>query len=61
MRGDDAQDMADVAFLMRHDHIGEQELESAFAQVKIPDLTELRDAFNRAKPRVRELAGKISQ
>lgn len=31
-------------------------IEAAFAQAVIPDLLELRDAFARAKPRVRELA-----
>ena len=33
-------------------------IESAFAEAVIPDLVELRDAFERAKPLVRELARK---
>jgi hypothetical protein len=61
MRGDDAQDMADVAFLIGHDQITPEQIETAFSQAVIPDLAELRDAFNRAKPNVRELARKHSQ
>jgi hypothetical protein len=56
MRGDDPQDMADIAFLIRHDHITLAQIESAFTEAVISDLVELRDAFERAKPRVRELA-----
>lgn len=56
MRGDDPQDMADVAFLIRHDQVTPAQIESALADAVIPDLIELREAFERAKPRVRELA-----
>jgi len=58
MRGDDPQDMADAAFLIRHDGIAPAQIESAFAQAVIPDLPELRDAFEQAKPRVLQLAQK---
>jgi hypothetical protein len=57
MRGDDPQDLADIAFLIRHDQVTPAQIESAFGEAVIPDLVELRDAFERAKPRVRELAG----
>ena len=56
MRGDDPQDMADLAFLIRHDQITPPQIEEALADAVIPDLSELRDAFEQAKPRVRELA-----
>jgi hypothetical protein len=56
MRGDDPQDLADIAFLIRHDHLTPAQIESALAEAVIPDLVELRDAFERAKPLVRELA-----
>ena len=56
MRGDDPQDMADIAFLIRHDRITPAQVESAIAEAVLPDLVELRDAFERAKPLVRELA-----
>ena len=55
MRGDDPQDMADIRFLMDYDRINSSELEQAFADAVIPDLPELRDAFERAKPHVRGL------
>lgn len=57
MRGDDPQDMADIAFLITRDHVTPSQMEDALAEAVIPDLTELRDSFDRAKPRVRELAG----
>ena len=58
MRGDDPQDLADIAFLIRHDQITPAQIESAFAAAVLPDLVELREAFERAKPRVRELAAR---
>jgi hypothetical protein len=56
MRGDDPQDMADIAFLIRHDCLKADQIEGVIAQAVIPELAELREAFERAKPRVRELA-----
>ncbi len=56
MRGDDAQDMSDIAFLIRHDRVTPDQIEAALNEAVIPDLVELRDAFEQAKPRVRELA-----
>jgi hypothetical protein len=56
MRGEDTQDMADIAFMIRHDHITPDDLERALADAVIPDIVELRDAFERAKPLVRSLA-----
>ncbi len=52
MRGDDAQDMEDIAFMVRHDGVTPAQVEEALRQAVIPDLQELRDAFERAKPRV---------
>ena len=59
MRGDDAQDLADIAFLIEHDRITPAQIESALSEAVIADLVELRDAFERAKPLVRELARRI--
>ena len=53
---DDPQDMADIAFLIRHDCLKADQIEGVIAQAVIPELAELREAFERAKPRVRELA-----
>ena len=58
MRGDDPQDLEDIAFLIRHDRATPEQIERAFAEAVIPDLVELRDAFERAKPAVRELVQK---
>lgn len=55
MRGDDPQDLDDIAFLAQHDHVTVEQVEGIFASAVIPDLVELRDAFERAKPRVREI------
>jgi hypothetical protein len=55
MRGDDAQDMSDIEFLIRHDRVTPEQIEATLNDAVIPDLTELRDAFEQAKPRIREL------
>ncbi|MEO7100532.1 MAG: DUF6036 family nucleotidyltransferase [Luteolibacter sp.] len=55
MRGNDPQDMEDVAFLVTKSRVTLAEMEIAFQQVRMPDLHELRDAFERALPRVREI------
>ena len=56
MRGNDAQDLADVEFLIRDGRITPAQLAAAFATVQIPDLVELRDAFKRAQPLVMKIA-----
>lgn len=55
MRGNDPQDMQDVEFLIRHDGITREQMEPAFRDVRMPDIQELRDAFERALPVVRGL------
>ncbi len=50
MRGNDVQDMQDVAFLNQHDGITLEPLEPAFAKVRIPETPELHEAFARALP-----------
>ena len=55
MRGNDSQDMEDVEFLVTKSGVTLAEMEVAFKQVRMPDLHELRDAFERALPRVREI------
>ncbi len=56
MRGNDEQDMADAEFIIRHDRITEPQLVEAFSQMNPIALVELRDAFERAKPLVLNLA-----
>lgn len=55
MRGNDTQDMEDISFLARQDNITASEMETAFANVRMPDVPELRDAFDRALPVVRKI------
>ena len=56
MRGNDEQDMGDAAFLIRHDRITESCLIEAFVQMKAIELAELRDAFEKARPIVLNVA-----
>jgi hypothetical protein len=56
MRGNDKQDMNDAEFMIRHDKITEAQLLEAFSQMKAIELAELRDAFEKAKPRVLQFA-----
>jgi hypothetical protein len=60
MRGNDAQDMQDVAFLIEHDGITLEQMEPAFATVRMPDIQELREAFDHALPIVRQLLASLS-
>ena len=48
--------VADIAFLIRHDRLTPVQIEGAFAEAVIPDVLELREAFERAKPLVRALS-----
>jgi hypothetical protein len=43
----------DVDFLVRHDRITRELMEPAFANVRMPDVVDLHDAFARALPSVR--------
>ena len=56
MRGNDAQDMQDIGFLIRHDRLTRAQIEGAFRDAVFPDNQELRDAFERARPTVLSLA-----
>lgn len=60
MRGDDELDMEDVDFLVRHDGITREQMEPAFANVRMPDVVELHDAFARALPVVRGILDRHS-
>jgi hypothetical protein len=56
MRGNDEQDMADAEFMIRHDYITEPQVIEAFSQMKLIQLIELREAFEKAKPIILKLA-----
>jgi hypothetical protein len=55
MRGNDSQDMEDVAFLAGKNGVTSEAMEIAFANVRMPDVQELRDAFERSLPVVRDI------
>ena len=56
MRGNDALDIEDIRFLATTEKITVQEMDAAFASVRLPeDIPELNDAFQRALPKVREI------
>ena len=57
MRGDDAQDLEDIVFLIRHDGVTRAQLEETFQRARLPEVVELHDAFAKAKPLVLALAG----
>jgi hypothetical protein len=61
MRGEDAQDMEDIQFLVESEGLTPEAMEPAFAAVRIPDVEELRQTFQRALGPVRRiLAGRTS-
>jgi hypothetical protein len=55
MRGNDTHDMEDISFLIRQDNVSANQLDAAFASVRLPDVPELHDAFDRALPAVRQI------
>jgi len=61
MRGNDEQDMADAEFIIQHDRITESDLLETFLQMKPIEIVELRDAFERAKPIVLNIARERSR
>lgn len=52
MRGDDAQDFEDIAFLVRHDEVTRVQLEETFQRARLPEVVELHDAFAKGRPLV---------
>ena len=55
MRGEDAQDMEDIRFLIEAEGLTLELTEPAFAAVRIPVVEELEANFRRALPHVRRL------
>jgi hypothetical protein len=56
MRGNDELDMADIRFLVTQDGVTASQVNAAITNARIPDIVELRDAFERAIPTVRAIA-----
>ena len=55
MRGDDVQDMEDIQFLVKSEGVTLDAMEPAFASVRIPDVEELRESFQKALLHVRRI------
>ncbi len=60
MRGNDELDMADIRFLVTQESITASQVDDAITQARIPDIAELRDAFERAIPTVRAIAAEVA-
>jgi hypothetical protein len=54
-RGDE-QDLEDIRFLLGQELISPRELQAAFARARVPDVTEIRQLFVAAQPKVLKLA-----
>ena len=59
MRGNDELDMADITFLVSREKITSKEIEDAFCNVRIPNISDFRDAFARALPTVRNIVKNV--
>jgi hypothetical protein len=53
-RADD-DDLQDIQFLIRAESLKGDQLEAAFARARVPDVPEIQELFNRARPKVRAL------
>ena len=57
-RGDE-QDLEDIRFLLSQEAISPPELQTAFARARVPDVTEIRQLFVAAQPKVLKLASDL--
>jgi hypothetical protein len=53
----DEEDMQDIRFLLQQEILSRGQLETAFGRGRVPDVKEIRELFNRARPKVLALAG----
>jgi hypothetical protein len=54
-RADD-DDLKDIRFLLQQESLTRAQLEAAFARARVPDVPEIQELFNRARPKVVALA-----
>ena len=54
-RADD-DDLQDIQFLLRQEPLTRDQLETAFGRARVPDVVEILELFNRARPKVLTLA-----
>jgi hypothetical protein len=55
MRGADPQDMEDAGFIIRSASLTQRDVETAIRQARLPEVSEIRDAFARAVPLILEM------
>jgi hypothetical protein len=48
----DEDDLQDIRFLLQQEPLTRDQLEAAFARARLPDLPEIQELFNRARPKV---------
>jgi hypothetical protein len=52
----DEDDLQDIRFLLQQESITREQLTTAFARARVPDVPEIQELFNRARPKVLALA-----
>jgi len=52
----DEDDLQDIRFLLRQESLTQVQLETAFARARVPEMPEIRELFNRSRPKVLTLA-----
>jgi len=52
----DADDLQDIRFLLQMEPLTQHQLEMAFARARVPNVPEIQDLFDRARPKVLALA-----
>jgi hypothetical protein len=57
----DEEDLEDIRFLLSQESISPRELQAAFARARVPDVTEIRELFVAAQPKVLKLANDLPQ
>jgi hypothetical protein len=53
----DLDDLQDIQFLLKQEPLTRNQLETAFVRARVPDVPEVQELFNRARPKVLALAG----
>jgi len=48
----DVDDLQDIQFLLRQESFSRDQLDTAFARARVPDMPEIRELFTRARPKV---------
>jgi hypothetical protein len=48
----DEDDLNDIQFLIRTESLTREQLGAAFARARVPDVPEIQELFNRARPKV---------